>query len=312
MYTEINRQLEEAQQGVRRLRKIDSMLKNLQEERLSLERKVSELKNILDKEDLDVKKLEGNSLTGIFYSILGRLEERIEKEQREVLAAKLKYDQAVRDLEDVKKETSKLCSERSNFVDCELKYDNLYAAKRDMLMKSDQEKAQCLLDLTEQLNNSKNTLKEIKEAISAGRSVRSSLENAMGSLDSAGGWGVWDMLGGGLISDLAKHSHIDNAKYEAEQAQILLRRFRSELADIKIRDDIHIETGGFAKFADFFFDGLIADWFMQSKIQNSHESVSRVRSQVQSVLNKLSSLESQESSRIRKYEAEIKELITKA
>jgi hypothetical protein len=57
---------------------------------------------------------------------------------------------------------------------------------------------------------------------------------------------------------------------------------------------------------------LIADWFMQSKIQNSHESVSRVRSQVQSVLNKLNSLESQESSKIRKAETEIKELITKA
>ena len=51
---------------------------------------------------------------------------------------------------------------------------------------------------------------------------------------------------------------------------------------------------------------------MQSKIKNSHESVSRVKSQVQSVLNKLSSLENQESARIRKVEAEIKELITKA
>jgi len=312
MYTEINRQLEEAQQGVRRLHKIDSMLKNLQGEQLSLERKVSELKDILDKEDFDVKKLEGNSLAGIFYSILGRLEEHVEKEQREALAAKLKYDQAARDLEDVKHEISKLYTERANFVDCERKYESLYAMKRDMLIKSDPEKAQNLLNLTEQLNNSKNTLKEIKEAISAGRNVISSLENAMSSLDSAGGWGVWDMLGGGLISDLAKHSHIDNAKYEAEQAQKLLRRFRSELADIRISDNIHIETGGFAKFADFFFDGLIADWFMQSKIQNSHESVSRVRSQVQSVLNKLSSLESQESSRIRKVEAEIKELIAKA
>lgn len=312
MYTEINRQLEEAQQGVFRLRKIDSMLKNLQEERLSLERKVSELKNALDKEDLDVKKLEGNSLAGIFYSFLGRLEERIEKEQREALAAKLKYDQAVRDLGDVKHEISKLNTERAKFMDCEHKYESLYAIKRDMLIKSDPDKAQHLLSLTEQLNNFKNVLKEIKEAISAGRSAISSLEKAMSSLDSAEGWGVWDMLGGGLISDIAKHSHIDKAKNEAEQAQKLLRRFRSELADIKISDDIYIETGGFAKFADFFFDGLIADWYMQSKIKNSHESVSRVKSQVQSVLNKLSSLENQESARIRKVEAEIKELITKA
>ncbi|HOS70483.1 MAG TPA: hypothetical protein PLG67_11785 [Bacillota bacterium] len=312
MYTEINKRLEEAQQGVFRLYKIDSMLKGLKDEQLSLESKVSELKTILDKEDLDVKKLEGNSLAGIFYSVLGRLEERLENEKKEALGAKLKYDQAVRDLEDVKHEISKLCSERGNYMDCERKYESLYAAKRDMLIKSDPDRAQKLLNLTEQLNNSKNALKEIREAISAGRSVISSLEKAMSSLNSAEGWGVWDMLGGGLISDLAKHSHIDNAKYEAEQAQILLRRFRAELADIRIREDIHIETGGFAKFADFFFDGLIADWFMQSKIKNSHESVSRVKSQVQSVLSELSSLESRESSRIRKVETEIDELITKA
>ena len=312
MYTEINKRLEEAQQGVFRLYKIDSMLKGLKDEQLSLERKVSELKAILDKEDLDVKKLEGNSLAGVFYFVLGRLEERLENEKKEALGAKLKYDQAVRDLEDVKHEISKLCSERMNYMDCERKYESLYAAKRDMLIKSDPDRAQKLLNLTEQLNNSKNALKEIREAISAGRSVISSLEKAMSSLNSAEGWGVWDMLGGGLISDLAKHSHIDNAKYEAEQAQILLRRFRSELADISIREDIHIETGGFAKFADFFFDGLIADWFMQSKIKNSHESVSRVKSQVQSVLSELSSLESRESSRIRKVETEIDELITKA
>ena len=312
MYTEINKRLEEAQQGVFRLHKIDSMLNGLKDEQLSLERKVSELKAILDKEELDVKKLEGNSLAGVFYFVLGRLEERLENEKKEALGAKLKYDQAVRDLEDVKHEISKLCSERMNYMDCERKYESLYAAKRDMLIKSDPDRAQKLLNLTEQLNKSKNALKEIREAISAGRSVIYSLEKAMGSLDSAEGWGVWDMLGGGLISDLAKHSHIDDAKYEAEQAQILLRRFRSELADIKIGDDIHIETGGFAKFADFFFDGLIADWFMQSKIKNSQESVSQAKSQVQSVLSKLSSLESRESSRIRKAETEINELITKA
>ena len=312
MYTEINKRLEEAQQGVFRLHKIDSMLNGLKDEQLSLERKVSELKAILDKEELDVKKLEGNSLAGVFYFVLGRLEERLENEKKEALGAKLKYDQAVRDLEDVKHEISKLCSERMNYMDCERKYESLYAAKRDMLIKSDPDRAQKLLNLTEQLNKSKNALKEIREAISAGRSVISSLEKAMSSLNSAEGWGVWDMLGGGLISDLAKHSHIDNAKYEAEQAQILLRRFRAELADIRIREDIHIETGGFAKFADFFFDGLIADWFMQSKIKNSHESVSQARSQVQSVMNKLSSLESQESSRISKVETEINELITKA
>lgn len=312
MYTEINQQLAEAQQGIYRLRKIDSMLKDLRNGELSLECKLSELKDVLDKENLDVRKLEKKSLANIFYSVLGSLEENVEKEQREALAAKLKYDQATRDLEDVKHESSKLRSERVKYIDCERKYDSLYALKKDMLMKSDPETAQCLLHFTEQLNTSKSTLKEIKEAISAGRNVISSLDNALSSLDSAENWGVWDMLGGGLISDIAKHSHIDDAKYEAERTQTLLRHFKTELTDIRISDDIRIETDGFAKFADFFFDGLISDWFMQSKIQNSYESVSQVKSKVQSVMSKLSRLENQESSNIEKTEIEIGNLITKA
>lgn len=312
MYTEINQQLEEAQQGIYRLHKIDSMLKELREGQLSLEGKLSELKAVLDKENIDVKKLEKMSITNIFYSVLGNIGEHLEKERREALAAKLKYDQAARDFGYVKDAILKLSSERVIYIDCERKYDSLYVKKRDMLMKSDPEKAQRLLDYTDQTRASKNTLKEIKEAIFAGRNVISSLDNALGSLDSAEGWGVWDMLGGGLISNMAKHSHIDNAKYEAERTQNLLRQFKTELADVRIKDDIEFETDGFAKFADFFFDGLIADWFMQSKIQNSHASISQVKSQVQSVLSKLGRLEEQEASNIEKLEMEMKDLIAKA
>ncbi len=312
MYTEINSRMEEAQQGVFRLRKIDSMLKTLREEQLSLECKVSGLKDILDKEDNDVKNLEKQSLASIFYSVIGKLDEHLEKEQGEALAAKLKYDLAVRDLEDVKNEITKLCTERVSFADSGSRYESLYTKKRGMLIESEPDRAQNLLNLNEQLNVSRNALKEIKEAISAGRNVISSLESAMGSLESAEGWGIWDMLGGGLVSDLVKHSHIDNARYDAERAQGLLRRFKTELSDIKIKDDIHFETDGFAKFADFFFDGLIADWFMQSRIQNSHESVSQFRGQVQEVLSRLGSLERQESSRIKKIDSEIKDLIIKA
>jgi len=312
MYTEINRQLEEARQGIHRLRKIDSMLKDLRNEERSLELKLSELKAAWDKEDIDVQKLEKMSLASIFLSVLGNLQEHMEKEKSEALSAKLKYEQATRDLEDVKHEISRLCSEQAEYADYERKYDSLYAMKKDMLMKSDPARAQHILDLKEQLSVSKSVLKEIREAVSAGRNVMSSLDKAMGSLDSAEGWGVWDMLGGGLISDLAKHSHIDNAKYEAERSQTLLRRFRTELADIKIQENIHFETDGFAKFADFFFDGLIADWCMQSRIQNSHESISGVRSQVQGVLDRLGSMERQEASKLEKLEKSIDGFITGA
>lgn len=312
MYLELNEKIEENQRGIVRLHKIDSILKQLELEQENLERKASELKVLLEKENDDVEKLEHKSVASVFYSILGSLDEHVEKERREALAAKLGYEQAVKDLEDVKYQISKLSSERLDYIGCQKEYDHLYAQKKEKLIRENGEMAQRILELTDKLNLTKITLKETKEAISAGNEVLDSLNIVLSSLDSAEGWGTWDLLGGGLISDLAKHSHIDDAKAETENTQRLLRKFKTELTDIRISSDIVIETEGFAKFADFFFDGLIADWFMQSKINESQTSVERVISQVRSVIGKLEHMKAQEIANIERLEAEISELIIKA
>lgn len=312
MFTEINRQLEEAQQGISRLRKINAMLVELRHEQQALEEKTAELKLVLAKENLDVSKLEGKSLAHVFYSVLGSLPEKVEKEEREALAARLKYDQAERDLEDVKQRTARLIAQRANLIDWERKYEDLFEQKKAELEKSGTQAASVLLDSTAQLNISRSNLQEIQEAAAAGANVLSSLEEAMSRLNSAEGWGVWDMLGGGLLTDIIKHSHIDDARSEVERAHALLQHFKSELADITINYDVHIETGGFTKFADFFFDGLIADWFMQSEIHNSQASIEGVMDQVQNVLTKLGDLQAQESRRIEQLTREIDAVITNA
>lgn len=312
MFTEINQEMEKAQQGMFRRNKISAILEDLIKQQKDLEKKVTELKDNLEKENIDVEKLENKSLTDLFYSVLGNLEERVEKEQQEVLAAKLKHDQAITDLEQVNDQITQLYKEQAQYRDCQYTYSNLYARKKELLMASNSETANRILDLTEQLNISKNNQKEIEEAIHAGKRVESHLENAEKSLNSAEGWGTWDILGGGLLADMAKHSHIDDAKSEAERVQTSLMQFRTELADIKINNDIHFETDGFGKFADFFFDGLIADWCMQSRIEESLQSISNVKRQVQQVLARLNNMESTEAARMERIEKDMNELIARA
>ncbi len=308
----INEKIRLAQQGIARLHKIDAMLQDLQNEQSQLNRKAAELKAALEKENYDVVKLEDGRIASVFYSLFGKLEEHVEKEQAEALAARFKYDQAIGDLENIKYQISKLSMERQNYVNCQHDFDFFYADKKEQIMKDGSKYAQRILELSTQVSSEKINLKEIREAISAGREALASLDRIQSSLDHAEGWGTWDLLGGGLISDLAKHSHIDDAKEETENAQRLLRQFHTELADVQIHSDIHIETGGFAKFADFFFDGLISDWFMQSKINQSQESAYRVQSQVHDAVHRLEAMESQTNSDIEKTEAEIESLIIAA
>lgn len=309
MYTELDRKLEEVQEKIHRLQKVDSILQDLRKDKKELSHKVFELKQVLDKENLDVEKLNTTSILSIFYSVTGKLEDKKEKEQREALSAKLKYDQANYDLESIKTEISKLIEERESYKNCTYEYKKLYDEKKNLLIESDEASANKILEITKKIEDSKRNLKELREALSAGRSAVNSLDSALKSLSSAKGWGTWDLLGGGLISDLAKHSHIDNAMSEVEQAHQNLRRFKSELADVRINYDIRFETDGFGKFADFFFDGLIADWYMQSKINNSYESVSNVKNQVTSTIYKLQQMESHEKSHLEIMENELKNII---
>lgn len=309
MYTELNDKLEKSLKGIYRMQKIDAMLYELQKEREDLKNKAFHFKEVLEKENLDVEKLNKKSVAAVFYSVLGKLEDRLEKEQREALTAKLKYDQAIYDLENVEYEISNLSEERKELKDCKGQFELLFVQKKDLLVKSNAVTASKIIEFIKQLNDSKNRLNELQEAIFAGNDALVSLERALHNLDNAEGYGTWDLLGGGLLADLAKHSELDNSKKEIETAQNKLRRFKTELADVSINSEIHIETEGFAKFADFFFDGLISDWFMQSKINASQESVISVINQVENTIYKLNKLEKQENDLILKLEKELNDLI---
>jgi len=312
VFTEINRQLDEARQGKLQLQKLESMLQHLLQEKADLEGKVVILREKLTREEADVQLLEKMSLASIFYSALGNLAQRTEKERQEALAARLKYQQAVRDLDDVQKKIALLRSRRRENLVFPHRYQALYVQKKEMLIKSGCASAQDLMNLTEEANKRKNILKEIEEAVAAGREVLTSLDRVLGSLGKARNWGVWDVMGGGLLADLAKHSHIDDARAEASRTQVLLRNFNTELADVQIHGSIRVETGGFAKFADFFFDGLIADFVMQSKITNARDSVARVRSQVNAALEQLRAMDTLERRALARLNMQIDALIVES
>jgi len=312
MNPEFNERIERAQQGIARLRKIDSILIQLELDKLKTGRQKCKLEVILEKEKDDVTKLENASLASIFYSVLGSFEDHVEKERSEVLAARLKFNQAEKDLADIQEQIIMFNAERSKYLDCQKEFECLYAQKEEELIWENGDIAQKMLDLSDKTNLARINIREIEEATDAGQEAFDSLDRVDNSLDKAEGWGIFDLLGGGLISDLVKHSHIDEAKGETENTQRLLRRFKTELTDINVNRDIVMETEGLAKFADFFFDGLIADWFMQSKINESQISVSEVKDQVSCILEKLEHLKEEEKSAIIRLETEIRELIVKA
>lgn len=132
-----------------------------------------------------------------------------------------------------------------------------------------------------------NFVREKNEAIQAGERALVSLREADNQLNSAKNWGVVDLLGGGLFTDLMKHSKMGNARECLEQAKRDLQGFSRELEDVNISQALNLNTGDFLTFADFFFDGLIADWLMQDRINDARRQVENAIRRVEEILRNL-------------------------
>lgn len=129
--------------------------------------------------------------------------------------------------------------------------------------------------------------KEVEEAIAAADNALYYLQKADESLKSAGNWGIWDMIGGGFISTMVKHSKMDEAERNIEMARNAIQNFSKEMKDIGHVTDTYIDVGSFLRFADYFFDGLIADWMVQSKIDQAREQVFQAVDQINDIKRQL-------------------------
>ena len=129
--------------------------------------------------------------------------------------------------------------------------------------------------------------KEKREAADAGNRALRSLKAAQENLDSAKNWGIWDMLGGGFFSTMAKQSKMDRAKENLVKARSDLKNFSRELQDVNMACHLDIETGDFLSFADWFFDGFVVDWMVQDRINQASRQVEEAIHRVEGILNQL-------------------------
>ncbi len=305
-------QLQELHEKLSQKKSIEAKRKELEAQKKELEAKVAELRTIMLNEQDDVAKMEGKSLTAFFYYVIGKMDEKLSKEREEAYAAAIKYDSAVGELEAVETDLKKFGIQLYELRNCELEYKRLLEQKQEALKQAGTPEAAELLAIEENIAGLNSQQKEIREAISAGMRAHSIIESVEKHLSDAEGWGTWDLLGGGLLTDLAKHSHLDEAQKKIEELQIQLRRFKTELADVKISADVHISIDGFLRFADYFFDGLIADWTVMDKISKAQGEVESVKRKVENMISRLEGMQKTAERKVESEKARIDAIVLDA
>lgn len=274
-----------------RKKHLESMVAQQQSRQNGLREKTELLKTAMNIEQKDVDRLEKGGLVAFFYEMIGKKNEKLEKERGEAYAARLKYNAAAEELESLENSLRRNRVELESLADAPAQYEKHLCRVLEEIKASNDPKAAQIMELEQRMVDLQSLLKELREAIAAGKASKADADSAKGHLVDAEDWGTWDMFGGGMLADIAKYDALDSAQAAINRLQTKLSAFRTELVDVSIEAKLQVTIDGFTEFADVFFDGFFADWMVMDQIRTSMESINRVGRQLTEVLGRLTVME---------------------
>jgi hypothetical protein len=312
MHREYNDKISLMKECIQKKNKFAVLLKKTEQDLIHEKLQLNTILNDYEKSYKDVLNIEAVSTAYLFSTILGNKEEQLKKENQEALKAKLKYDQCKHDVEFLVNETKKLVDELSKIEGCESEYEDLINKKMEIISIENEETNKVLKKLIKKKENINANIKEVDEAIKAGEDALESVEKTIRALSTVENWGVWDVLRGELPTIVTKYDSVDKARKYAEETQRKLDIFKREISDINMVTNLEICVGSFEKFADFFFNGLIFDWVVQSEIGKSLDCVKNTKNQIDRAMSKLYEEKVTEEFLVHQMEEQIKNIIDKA
>lgn len=219
--------LKELWQQVAEKKSCEAKQKELTAQRDTLADRLKKLEKSKLAEQADVDCLEGHSLAAFFYQVIGKMDEKLDKERQEAYAARVKYDSALHDLSSVDADLAQIQNRLAQLSDCERQYQTALSEKIKIIKASAHPAAQQFAESESRIAALKVQKRELLEAINAGKVALNTVNEVLETLDNAEGWSTWDVMGGGLGVDLAKYAELDNAQEQVEQLQVELRRFKT-------------------------------------------------------------------------------------
>ncbi|MGZ9586361.1 hypothetical protein [Paenibacillus marinisediminis] len=267
----------------------DTQLTKLSQEKETAKAECYRLEEWWRQEQHDVDRLKSRSLANMFFTLTGQKDSRLSKEAEEALRAKERYEQSLAALKEIEAEIGQLLVKRNAAGQWQSRLQQANDRKVQLIRDLSSEAAAELDELSTARAGLLRERKELDEAIHAGKRAIAALSRAEDKFESAGDWSTLDLLGGGMISTHMKHERFDDAQAEVQTANSCIRTFQRELKDVStlMQATDLVDISGGLKMADYFFDGLIADWLVKGKIDDSLSAVRNGKSRVSSVVSKL-------------------------
>lgn len=288
---------------------LESLRGSLTKQQRELSEKTIKLRVEMDKEQKDVERLEKNGLVSLFYELTGKKEQKLEQEQREARAARLKYETAVREQQDVENRLHRVAEEHRGLRECEAEYNRLLEELLSDIRAAGDCRSENVLRIEQEIAEHNEVIREVTEAIAAGNAAVSAADTVLHHLSDAESWSTWDLFGGGLLSDIAKHEALDAAQEAANGLQTRLRSFKTELVDVNVEANVQISLDGFLGFADFFFDGFFADYAVMEHIEQTTAQVQETKRQIRSIMDRLAAMQTERETAVHRLKEQLAQLV---
>lgn len=285
-----NEKLMDIRNSLYRLPSLEERLKKLAVRLTEAQEDVNSLRMKYEAEAYDVERLEKESLSTTVLKLFGAYEGKLNKETEEMIAAKLAFDRATDHVKQLLAERDELSSRVSALRNDKLLYEaELGKRELEVSRSVTGEKSAKYRQLEDEKKELYKQLVETDEAIRAAERAKETAKRIIKHLDSADNWATYDVwFKGGIISHMAKYSHIDDAEADFNKLSSQMRELRRELKDVNMSS-----LPGFSgidsttRAVDFWFDNIFTDLNVRSRIRNDKDQAHNMVSMIQSIIAKL-------------------------
>lgn len=305
-------QLRSEMQHFRQLQKARDRVDVLNKDHAAMEGEMTVLQDRLAKEYAEYEHLQGASLKGTFYSILGSKEKQLEKERQEYLQLTLKYDELKERMKLVEFELGVLSNKLTEYNESYKRIESLKEERKKQLSTSNSPDALRLRELLAKQDDIVVFQQDVQEALAIGDQLQQMILQLIHLLKSARNWGRWDMGSRSAQYKYKKHTNIDIARQQAFNIQQLLPRFNKEVRDVfsnyaGLQSDLEVDR--IAAFTNVFFDNLLSDWIVQQRIINTYNQAAALLDHVKRIMSSLQIEQNKSDKDIKNLKEELEALI---
>ena len=269
---------------------LENKISALNERLKCAETEVAFLLKKYENESYDVRKMQTEGFSSFILKTIGKYEGRLEKEKQEEIQAKINYDRALADLDEIKQEKQALEVRLSSLHSLALKYESELKKRRNQIQQRlSESKGQQYQKYENEIKDTISQITEVEEALHAANNVKLTAQSAVESLRSAESWSTAEIwLGGGIITHAYKYSHIDKAEDCFNRLSSQIETLRTELEDVRelfVSDFTHISST--QRAIDFWFDNIFTNWSVRSKVRENIDRVRLLQEQIYEIEEKL-------------------------